>query len=175
MKKLIKFEFRKLFKSKSFFICLVVCLGLVLLGGLTTKVLLENSEGEIATPTALSMLKGAIGSANVVLISGIFVALFVCEDDTSGTIKNIYARGYSRRDVFISKYLVSLVSILIFTFSSMLLSFLFGLATWSSELKIPNNYFITMLAQIVMMIAYHAVFFTISSKVRSNGSKIIYQ
>ncbi|MGM9970211.1 MAG: ABC transporter permease [Anaeroplasma sp.] len=174
MKELINFEFRKLFKSKSFFICLAVCLGLVLLGGLTTKVLLENSNGEIATPNALSMLKGVIGSANVVLISGIFTALFVCEDDTSGTIKNIYSRGYSRRDVFLSKYIVSLVSILIFTLSSMILSFLFGSVTWPSELGIQNTYVITIIAQIVMVIAYHAVFFAISSKIGKIGSSIAF-
>jgi len=173
MEKLMEFEFRKLFKAKSFYICLAVCLGLVLLGGLTTKVILENSEG-VATPTGLSMLKGAIGSSSITMIAGIFTALFVCEDETSGTIKNIYAKGYSRKDVYFSKYIVSLISTLIFTLASMIIAYLFGLATWGGEAPIDSNYILTILGQLILIVAYHSAFFAISSKIGKTGSSIAF-
>ena len=174
MNNLIKFEFRKLFKSKSFYICLAVCLGLVLLGGLTTKVIIENSEGNIDLPSKYSMLQGAISSANIVLISGIFTAIFVCEDETLGTIKNIYAKGYSRGSVFISKYITSLVAILIFTFGSMLIAYLFGLLTWPNATTSIDNLFLDIVGQVLSIVAYQSIFFAISSKFGKIGSSIAF-
>ena len=102
MNNLIKFEFRKLFKSKSFYICLLICIGLVLLSGLTTKIMVESRE-VIDLPSKYSMLQGAVSFGNITLISAIYTALFVCEDESSNTLKNIYAKGYTRGNVFISK------------------------------------------------------------------------
>ncbi len=174
MGNLIKFEFRKLFKSKSLYICLAVCLGLILLGGLTTKVIIENVEGDIDLPSKYTMLQGAISSASVTLIAGIFTALFVCEDETSGTIKNIYAKGYSRGRVFISKYIASLVAILIFTLGSMLIAYMFGSSTWPNATASVNNLFLDIIGQVILVIAYHSIFFAISSKLGKTGSSIAF-
>lgn len=173
MKRLINFEFRKLFKAKSFYVCLIVCLGLVLLSGLTTKILLENSNDSI-NPTGLSMLKGAISAASITLIAGIFTALFVCEDETSGTIKNIYAKGYSRRNVYFAKYIVSLVSTLIFTLASMLLAYLFGTSLWEETIRIDGKYLLNIFSQLILIVAYHSIFFAISSKIGKTGSSIAF-
>lgn len=174
MGNLIKFEFRKLFKSKSFYICLAICIGLVLLGGLTTKVIIENVEGEVDLPSKYSMLQSAISSASITLIAGIFTALFVCEDETSGTIKNIYAKGYSRGSVFISKYIASLVAVLIFTFGSMLIAYLFGKLTWPDVTTSINNLFLDIVGQVLLIIAYQSIFFAISSKLGKTGSSIAF-
>lgn len=174
MSNLIKFEFRKLFKSKSFYICLAVCVGLVLLGVLTTKVTIENSDGNIDLPSKYLMLQGAISSANITLVAGIFTALFVCEDEASGTIKNIYAKGYSRGSVFISKYITSLVAILIFTFGSMLIAYLFGLSTWPDITTSIDNLFLDIVGQVLLIIAYQSIFFAISSKLGKTGSSIAF-
>ncbi len=174
MNKLIKFEFRKLYKSKSFYICLAVCLGLVLLGGLTTKVIMANVEGEVDLPSKYTMLQDAISLASVTLIAGIFTALFVCEDDTSGTIKNIYAKGYSRGSVFISKYIASLVAILIFTFGSMLIGYIFGKSTWPNATTSIDNLLLDIVGQVLLIMAYHSIFFAISSKLGKTGSSIAF-
>ncbi len=174
MGKLIKFEFRKLFKAKSFFICMAICVCLVLLSGLTTKVIVENSNGEIASPSKYNLLQSAIGSSSITLIAAIFTALFVCEDDSSGTIKNIYARGYSRTNVFISKYIVSLFAILIFTLVSMIAAYFFGQSNYPNETTSIPNLLLVIIGQILLIIAYHSIFFAISSKVGKTGSSIAF-
>lgn len=174
MKRLVQFEFRKLGKSKHFYICLMVCIGLVLLGGLTSKIILENSDGEMVTPTGLSMLKGALASANVTLIMGIFIALFVCEDETFGTNKTIYAKGYTRIGVFFSKYIVSLSAVLVFSFASMGIAYLFGQSIWPSELIFDKTYALSIIGQVILVIAYHSLFFVLSSKIGKTGSSIAF-
>lgn len=161
MNNLIKFEFRKLFKSKSFYICLLICIGLVLLSGLTTKIMVESREA-IDLPSKYSMLQGAVSFGNITLISAIYTALFACEDESSNTLKNIYAKGYTRGNVFISKFIVSLLSILIFTFTCMIVAYFFGKTTWSNSFIYIDNLAIDILAQVLLVIAYHSLFFIIS-------------
>lgn len=174
MKKLLKFEFRKLFKTKSFFVCLIICIGFVLLSGITTKFLLENSKEEMITPSGLSMLKSVISSANIILVGGIFTALFVCEDSVLGTDKNIYAKGYTRTKVFLSKYIVSLCAIIIFTMLSMIIAYLFGQITWNEKISCNNQFILSIIGQILMVVAYHALFFIVSTKVGKVGGSITF-
>ena len=161
MNNLIKFEFRKLFKSKSFYICLLICIGLVLLSGLTIKIMAESSD-VIDLPSKYSMLQGAVSYGNITLISAIYTALFVCEDESSNTLKNIYAKGYTRGNVFVSKLIVSLLSILIFTFTCMIVAYFFGKTTWINSSICIDNLALDILAQVLLLIAYHSLFFIIS-------------
>ena len=103
MTDLLHLEFRRLFRAKSFYICTVISLAMILISAATTKVMLnlikveefEQEFGEAMTtalvvPTSFSMLK-TIGSSSLSTILAIFLSIFVTEDYTSDTIKNIYA------------------------------------------------------------------------------------
>ncbi len=174
MRNLINFEFRKLFKSKSFYISLTICILLVLLGGLTIKMIVENLDTTTDLPSKYTMLQGSINSANITLISAIFVTIFVSEDETSGILKNIYAKGYLRESVYIAKYISSLVAVLIFTFSSMFLSYMFGKFIWPESTTCINNLFLDLVAQVLLIIAYQSLFFAISLKARKTATSIAF-
>ena len=90
MNNLLKFEFRKLFNQKSFYICTGVMLALSFIAMLFNKALAENSDLNTVMPTAKSALLSAISSSNFTIICGIFIALFVCTDYDQQTIKNVY-------------------------------------------------------------------------------------
>lgn len=171
MKNLIKFEFRKLFKMKSFYICLAISMALIFLNYLTTKAIFKDNIENIPTPTGLSMLKNTIGFANLTMILAIFIALITCEDNTLGTIKNIYSKGYSRAKVYFSKYIVSLTAVLIYLLVTMLFSYILGTTTWTSG-EMENNYIYAILAQIIIVIAYHALFFMVSTILKKIGASI---
>lgn len=93
MSRLLKFEFRKLFRQKSFYICGIILLGLILLTTFTMNLLLEMSQsmieadgvsvtvmGDESTFTGLYMLATALSNSNFSIVFAVFVSLFVCSD-----------------------------------------------------------------------------------------------
>lgn len=66
MGKLLHFEFRKLFRQKSFYICNVLLLAFVFLSAAISKLVAENSE-QITEPlpTAIGILRSALQGAPV--------------------------------------------------------------------------------------------------------------
>ena len=88
MKALLKFEYRKLFRQKSFYVCGVLLTAFVFFSAAVSRLAADNAQ-EIAVPlpTAIGMLRTALQGANATLIVGIFAALFVCGDHADGTLK----------------------------------------------------------------------------------------
>ena len=111
MKDLLKFEFYKLKKQKSFYICTAVILAMSFLGALLTKLLADNNAGlNTVVLSGQSTMLSAISSSNFTMICSIFIALFVCADHSEQTIKNIYSRGFSKGTVYFAKYTVGVVA-----------------------------------------------------------------
>ena len=123
MNRLIKFQVINMFKQKSFYVCL--CL-LILMGPILTFIGAFNTpnyETIKVMPQMVSLLSGEIS-----LLSTIFIALFCCLDFNEGTTKNIIGRGYSRTQVLLSKYIVSLIGLFSFYIISFIVIFcLFGI------------------------------------------------
>lgn len=183
MLKLEKLEFRRLFTAKSFLICLAISLVLILISSLTTKFLLnalssldpEDAEmigtAALQMPSSLSLLK-EIGSSSLTLILAIFVTIFVTEDYTSDTIKNVYAKGYSRDTVYFAKYLSSLTGTLLFLLADAIFAIVVGKLLFGEFGTAGENYAASFLACIFVLIAYHTVYFTIAISLRKTGGSI---
>ena len=78
MKVLLTFEYRKLFRQKSFYVCGILLLAFVFFSAAVSRLAADNAQ-EIAAPlpTAIGMLRTALQGANATPIIGIFAA-FVC-------------------------------------------------------------------------------------------------
>jgi len=181
MKNLLQFEFRRLLKAKYFYICIAVSVALLLISAATTKILMqavtinEEEMPDIATaafmaPTALSLMK-QIGSSSVTMILAIFTTLFVTEDYTSDTIKNVYSRGYTSSSVFFAKYIVTFVAGAIFLALTSLASFLIGLS-FDGVGKAGTNYAGAYLTILFCLIAYITIYFAIAISIRKTGGSI---
>lgn len=174
MNKLIKFEFRKLFRQKSFYICNIVLICLIFLSTLMTKAIFDNIEDITQPiPTALDMLQTALSGGNITLIIGIFVALFSSEDYTDGTLKNIYAKGYSRQKLYISK----LIAVYIFSFITCIICYAASFAVGMMFFEIGSGFdihaLIVMSSQALFVVfGYTSLFFTISTVFKKTGSSI---
>ena len=106
MEKIIKFEFDKLFRQKSFYVCTIIVLGLTLLSAVSKNVMLSSELGAtIAKPDGWSYAASAVSNSQLMMILGIFTAMFVCSEYDENTLKNIYSRGYGRIPVYIGKYI----------------------------------------------------------------------
>jgi ABC-type transport system involved in multi-copper enzyme maturation permease subunit len=115
---LLSAEFFKLFRRKSFYICLAILLVLIVIFGIATKVLLESEAMPAEQLEQISMAAADMSGAKQLaatfadsdtfsLILAIFVSLFICTDYSSGTIKNTCSRGYSRFKIYLSKLVVA--------------------------------------------------------------------
>ena len=104
MGKLLHFEFHKLIRQKSFYICLAVAVAMLFISTYTTY-LMQKDAVDVSQMgiDGMSVMIGAVSGGTLSMVIGVFVPLFVCEDYVSGTIRNIVTRGYTRLGIFSAK------------------------------------------------------------------------
>ena len=173
MEKIIKFEFDKLFRQKSFYVCTIIVLGLTLLSAVSTNVMLSSELGAtIAKPDGWSYAASAVSNSQLMMILGIFTAMFVCSEYDENTLKNIYSRGYGRIPVYIGKYISSFVAMTIMFAASTVVSFCAASALWGTGNS--DGYLRSIICQFVVLIGYHALFYVISVILGKTGGSIAF-
>lgn len=175
MRKLIKFEYRKLFKQTSFWVCFIITLCVVLLNALalnSLNSLYSELGGTEYIINPFNFTTEFISNSSLILISGIFVALFVCDDYSCGAIKNIYSKGYTRNKVYLAKYLVSATGTFIMAGATYILCFISGLFIFGEVGNIPSNYLLILLAQLIILLGFHTFHFFISNSLAKKGGAI---
>lgn len=164
MKELIKFEIRKILRSKAFYILLAISIAFLIFTAATARLTNEALKklGEPELPfSAYYFAKGAMSNSSMTLMLGIFVAIFVCEDFV-GPIKNILGKGYSRTHVFLSKYLVSLATTIVWYVLVIVVALVYSSIAWGNNLPISDNIFVIFLGQFLGLIAIHSFYFAIA-------------
>ena len=185
MKGLFKFEFRKVFHSKYLYILAGAAILYVLLNGLTIYFVnwivqnLAEEAGEVLPPdmfanTSYAYTKSAL-NGNFMMILGLFIAIFACEDNSHATSKNIVGKGFNRTEIFFSKYLVSLLITIVISIVAVVVAALFGLVAWGPDSfqKLDDNVGIIILGELLCVIVYHALFFMIAYSVGKIGAAIV--
>lgn len=174
MKNLLKFEFGKLIRQKSFYICTAVMLVLSYMGLLLEKTLAGNPETDIPMPTAVSSLLSAINSSDFTMICGIFVALFACADYDQQTIKNVYSRGFSRNSVYFSKFFACIFSTLVMFVVILVFNYVAGAAMFGrmSQVSGKENYAGLIAGQVFYCVAYSSFVFAVSLTVKKVGVSV---
>ena len=175
MRNLLKLEFRKLQRQKSFYVCTGVMVALVILGAVISNALLKIVPEDLTNQFQLSgiqALLSASADSSFNLIICIFISLFVCDDYSQQTIKTIHARGYARTTVYFSKLISVLTAATIMYVVVLLVSFLFGTAFFG--IGEPGNFkFIALIgAQYVILMACTCLYFVIASLLRNKGAAI---
>lgn len=176
MKKLIKMQIRNLFHSKLFYICL----GITLLSPVLSfilEILIPNipalqdeifEDGITYTkvfPEFISFMNGGIG-----LIGKVFIALFCCLEFTEGTAKNIIARGYTRTQYLLSKYIVTLIGL----FTMYLITFVVTFVLFiKNGLGYESDMIYSLIISVFEIISITIMFSTLSILLEKNGSAII--
>ncbi len=184
MRDLLHFEFRRLFRRTSLYICLgVVAAPLVMimfLMGLTI------SEGEkIPYYTCMTTM---VQYANLSILTVVFTSIFVCEDHARGTEKTIYSLGFSRNSLFFAKFLASATGAVLLYLAVMLFGFLscliFGSSPDNADINAFNinevlspsenhNIFLYALQQFFIIMALHAFYYMFAQLVQKTGIAIV--
>lgn len=147
MKNLLKLEFRKLKHRKSFYICSSVILSILLLSALIINATLKlmPEMGVLISNSGIDLLLEGLDNSYFTLIMGIFTVLFVCEDYSGQIVKNIYARGYSQKNVYLSKLIATLVAASIVFLAVEVFAFLVGTLFFGVG-EVENAKFLALLA-----------------------------
>lgn len=166
MKKLIKLQIRNVFHNKLFYICLGLIVLLSPVVGYVMSLALPKVVGKpAALPEIMSFLSGEVG-----IIGAIFIALFCCYDFNEGTTKNIIARGYSRFQLLVSKYIATLVGLLVMYIITIVVTFILFA---KNGIGYESTMVLTLINSIIGIIAYTIFYATISFLLEKNGSAIL--
>ena len=171
MLKLLHFEFCKLRQSKSLYICSGLLAVLTAFSVYTEKAM-NDELGLDSVTTGIASLMEALPTSMIAMLMGIFVALFVCEDYTSGTIRNILTRGYTRLSVFASKFLTVLAAAVFMSFVCWAAAFITGTAFGGSGDGFGAEQVKILLCQLVNTLAFATLFFALSIMIQRSGGAI---
>lgn len=171
MKNLLKFEMHKLFRQKSFYICTIVMLTFSFISLLLNKMISNQDTTLVGNLSGLGSMLSAFNSSNLTMVGGIFLALFVCGDFDAQTIKNVYSRGFSRNQVFLSKWIVGIIALISMFFMTLLFSFIAGNIMFGNQAEV-GNYIGLFIGQFILVIAYGSFVFMISILLKRVGVSI---
>lgn len=185
MNSLLKSEFYKLKKSKSFYILVFVSMLLALTVALAHQAgaNMESNAGNASSKLSAMvsefggawLIKEALNEGILPLIIAIFVSIFVSVDFNLGTIKNIVSKGFNRQKIYFVKFIISSFTGLIMLTCFILTACIAGTLMWGFD---PNGIANTtglltlFLTQSLMVIAYVAIFVFTSMSLRSSGASI---
>lgn len=170
MSRLIRFELRKLFRMKSLYICGILCMVMVALSNHLGLTLI--SAGESADFTGISAMIDAMENSNIDIFMAILISLVVCVDYTEGMAKTIVGRGYSRVKYFLSKYMISIVCVLIFCVAVWVTGFAFGTIRVGVGSGLSLKVFGLLGAQFLIILANSSIVFFLAMLFRKTAGAI---
>ena len=173
MFKLLNFEFRKLIRQKSFYICIAAMLALLVGSAYTTELMTAKSGVEDPSLSGISYLMEAISGSALSAVLAVFIPLFICEDSASGPTRNIVTRDFSRLEIFVAKLIAVLAATVLMTAVCLAAAYLVGTAFWGAgEPSLGSEQIKILLCQLAVIAAYATMFFAISSMLQKVGGSI---
>ena len=164
MIKLLQFEWRKLWRQKSLYICFGIGLGIIFLSLLSMKVF--EAVGDATSNMIFTLNSGFVA------FLGIFIAIIICQDFSQQTIKNIYARGYRRSSVYLAKYIISLSATLLMALLYMSFGFILTLILGGEVGSLLAWQWGVLSLQLWALVGFHGLFFGVSMMIRVIGGAV---
>ena len=179
MTKLFRFEYRRLFRQKSFWILLAISAVLVFLSLGTVKLMelaLDTEERQIYSLLGINYsgavaIRDAASNGNVSLIIAIVTGIFACSEYSHGTLKTVVSAGFSRLKIFTAEFVAALTSAFLIFASATASAYIFGSLFWGMG-KLDSETTKAVLLQLLLTLALTAVLFMMSKAVKKTGGAI---
>lgn len=187
MLKLIRANFYRLWRMKSFYICTAVVAGLTILGVIITQVqynaynssteptlkIMAENEHSIMKAGGVGYLGTCMGDITVLMMLAIIVSIFICVDFNTGAIKNTH--GFSRNEIYFSTLITSAAASLIMMLAYMLISFVSASIAWGVG-KVDSHIIASLFKMIgmesLLIIGIAALFVMVAMVMRNSGGTI---
>ncbi len=179
MRELLRFELFKLKKSGAVY----VLGGLLLFLIFSTALSLFSTE---MTSKALNPEYSSNMSADHFMQIFLFIPVFpgICvfysaikalDDVSTKTIKNIISRGYTRVQIYFAKYIISLLTIIVFSIVSLIFTYLVGLIFFGNPEDCREKYlFWFAVSSFLVAIAAHSLNFGFAALFGNAGASIAF-
>lgn len=147
---ILKSDFYKLFKMKSFYICGILAAIFSALSVLLTLLDFNIHYGEYAMQIAKlygcsGFLFFQIGLPSAPLFFIILISIFISSEFSHGTIKNILTVGNSRISVYFSKLITSISAVIMYSLICAVVSCIIGTAFWGFGEDITRSEYLNLL------------------------------
>ena len=177
MSNLLHFEFIKLFKSVSFYICgaCMILIGMFSFGALALADSFMFAGGLSLADigySGISFMNKIMSVSDFPVLIGILVSIGICSEYHSKTFKNIWSRGFSRAQVFIAKSIVYSVAAIMYAAVLMILGLLIGTVLWGIG-PINTNVILSLLIQLVMSVAYAMIFVMVAFVFKNTAISVV--
>jgi len=187
MVRLLRSDFYRLFKSKSFYICTIVAMvvvsGSAFLMEWSYRMMSSSTDASVSVAAASQLFQDGITyglsifyGGNSLLYIAIITAIFVTSEFVFGTMKNAVSKGFPKYQIYLSK----LITMTATTFILVLLMFI--AATISATIitgeigaftgAYTGQILIMIGVELILHAALTAVFVMIANTVRNNGGVI---
>ncbi len=178
---ILKSDFYKLFRMKSFYICGILATILSALNILLTFFNLNLNYGEYAAQIA--KLYGCsgfwgfqMGLSSAPLFFIILISIFVSSEFSHGTIKNTLSVGNSRTSVYFSKLITSISAVIMYSLICAVVSCIIGTAFWGFGEDITRSEYLDLLRMMGLYylaeLARISLFVMIGFLLRNTGATI---
>ena len=179
MTKLFRFEYRRLFRQKSFIIFAGVTAALVFLSLGSIKLMelaLNTAEQQIYSIFGIkysgsAAVRDAASNGNVSLIIAVVTGIFVCSEYSHGTLKTVVSAGFSRLKIFTAEFITALTSAFLLFATATVSAFVFGSLFWGVG-ELDSETAKAVLLQLLLTLALTAVLFMLAKAVKKTGGAI---
>ncbi len=175
MDRLIKFELNEMFKRKSFFWCLFF-----LVIGTVASLLMTGVMNDLVFDTGwdldgYSCAIDGFSTSNFSLLLGILTSISICSDYSEKTNKNIYSRGFTRLQLFLSKSLSIYLAAIIYCLVPTVVGFIVGSVSGGTGLRYFDTEFIfIILVQIFLALAFASLYIFISFTLKKMATAVVF-
>ena len=173
MLNLIKADFYKLFRMKSFYICGLLGTALSLLGIWAINLQLNGLPAELLGYSGITAL--IQGLSYVAIFYIIFISLFIPNEFSFGTIKNMVSSGQSRISIYLSKIVIGIFTVISYSLLSGVASWILGSIFWGNG-DINRDDYLKILRMIGLFIiaevAMQCIFIMVSFVIRRSGGAV---
>ena len=187
MQNLLKSDFYKLFKMKSFYVCAIIAAAMAAISMFLDSQLnnmmqsMSDTMGDMMTSQMVTLknilptIISPTGDYFILVIIG--VCLFITIEYNAGTLKNIAARGFKREYIFLSKIIVCIVEAFIITLCFAVSCVIFGLIFLGTPAGgFGDGYFTELFTiygvDILILIGYVSLIAMVAYLIRTNGGTI---
>lgn len=169
MGKLLRLEFRRLSRQTSFYVCTV---GVILLLILMLATLYADFLSVLDSQGAADVLLVSTDLSAFYTFMCVFVIVFVCDDYSQQTIRNIFARGYTRGQVYFAKLISTVTAVTIMYVLMLSAAFFMSLRALGNGPVEWGMFFAVLGTQFVMILAYVSLYYCLAAVTTRTGLSI---
>jgi len=182
MRNIIKSDFYKFFKSKTFYVSLIVAILFATLTVVATYFGLKQAGQPGGPPMgvisedARALFFNAISSNIIIMLVAVMTSIFIANEYSTGIIKDTVSSGKGRTKIFISKLIITGFASLLITLAFAVYQLLFGLLFLEysvvfngAELWLLVS---TFLSAAVVILAFNTLFAMITTAFKTLGASL---